>query len=110
MSSLTAREFLASLTDQRYGLMPDVLASIRKVLASTQDVRLTTSWIGEGSHLFHVSLLGDCWDSPVLWLVAADDAEEAIVRAQKEHDGWSGEHSPSFARGDQEVYEIGKLL
>lgn len=110
MSQINLRDFLKSLTEPAKGLMPDVIKSIENVLNATQDLRLSTDYIGEGENLYHVSVLAVGWDSPCLWLVAADSEVNAVLTAVKQYDGDDESEPESFDADDQEVYLIGRFL
>lgn len=71
---------------------------------SNEKVQLNTSYIGEGTKLFHVSVGGNGWDCEgALWLVAADSLPQAYETAKAEY---GADEQPEWWDG----YEIGAIL
>lgn len=73
---------------------------------SNEKVQLTTSYIGEGQTLFHVSVWCDDWDGQAYWLVAAPTLVEAFITAKAQYGDLEEESRPDQWDG----YEIGILI
>ncbi|RMN37425.1 hypothetical protein ALQ64_01919 [Pseudomonas cannabina] len=72
---------------------------------AVKTVKLTTSFIGLGAKLFHVSLLADGWETPTMWLVAASDMDAAFDLAMQQH----AEHDRAEFDESRDGYQIGEF-